>query len=75
MDKGQVQWTEDLPESSFTRGTHASIVDYCPRPEGQEDGYVLEVLNKQGKAYTVIAVEVSKIESIQNLKQDELQII
>ena len=44
-------------------------------PEGQEDGYVLEVLNNQGKSYTVIAVEVSKIESIQNLKQDEFQII
>ena len=71
----EVQLTEDLPESNLSRGTHAIIVDYCPSPEGQEDGYVLEVLNNQGKAYTVIAVEVSKIELIKNLKQDELQII
>lgn len=71
----EVQLTEDLPESNLSRGTHAIIVDYCPRPEGHEDGYVLEVLNNQGKAYRVIAVEVSKIESIQNLKQDEFQII
>ncbi|CCI03501.1 hypothetical protein [Microcystis aeruginosa] len=52
----EVQLTEDLPESNLSRGTHAIIVDYCPRPEGQEDGYVLEVLNNQVKAYTVIAV-------------------
>jgi hypothetical protein len=55
-----------LPESNFYRGSHAIIVDYCPRAESQEDRYVLEVLNNQGKAY---------IESIQNLKQDEFQII
>ena len=71
----EVQLTEDLPESNLYRGTHAIIVDYCPRPEGREDGYVLEVLNNQGKGYTVIAVEASKIESIQSLKYDEFQVI
>lgn len=30
----EVQLTEDLPESNLSRGTHAIIVDYCPRPEG-----------------------------------------
>ncbi|MFM7716431.1 MAG: DUF4926 domain-containing protein [Microcystis sp.] len=70
----EVQLTENLPESNFYRDSHAIIVDYCPRAESQEDGYVLEVLNNQGKAYTVIAVEASKIELIQNLKQDEFQI-
>ncbi|CBN56140.1 conserved hypothetical protein [Kamptonema sp. PCC 6506] len=35
-----------------------------PRTSGQEDGYVLEVLNEEAKAFTVIAVAVSKIEPI-----------
>ncbi|WP_422661973.1 DUF4926 domain-containing protein [Pannus brasiliensis] len=62
----EVQLTEDFPEYHLSRGSRAIIVDYCPRPEGQEDGYVLEVLDNQGKGFTVITVEASEIESIQN---------
>lgn len=58
----EVKLTKDLPEYNVFKGMAAIIVDYCPRPEGQEDGYVLEVLDSQGKAFTVIAVEASNIE-------------
>lgn len=60
----EVMLKEDIPEYNLCKGTTAIIVDYCPRPEGQEDGYVLEVLNEQGKAFTVIALPASKIEPI-----------
>ena len=53
----------------------AIIVDYCPRPEGEEDGYILEVLNSQQKAFTIIAVEASNIESSVNTKGREHQLI
>ncbi|MFB2971635.1 DUF4926 domain-containing protein [Aerosakkonema sp. BLCC-F183] len=60
----EVSLKEDITEYNLLKGTTAIIVDYCPRPEGQEDGYVLEVLNEEGEAFTVIAVAVSKIEPI-----------
>jgi len=44
-------------------------------PEGEEDGYILEVLNSQQKAFTVIAVEASTIESSVNIKEREHQLI
>jgi hypothetical protein len=60
----EVSLKEDITEYNFSKGTIAIVVDYCPRPPGQEDGYVLEVLNKEGKGFTVIAVAASKIEPI-----------
>jgi Domain of unknown function (DUF4926) len=71
----EVQLTKDLPEYTLSHGTRAIVVDFCPRPEGQEDGYVLEVLDSQGKGFTVIAVAASQIKSIQNIKNDEFQVI
>lgn len=58
----EVKLKTALPEYKIAQGTSAIIVDYCPRPEGQEDGYVLEVLDDQGKGFTVIAIPVSQIE-------------
>jgi len=60
----EVSLKEDIAEYNLPKGTTAIIVDYCPRPEGQEDGYVLEVLNEKGEAFTVIAIAASKIEPI-----------
>jgi len=71
----EVKLTKDLPEDHLLKGMTAIIVDYCPRPEGEEDGYILEVLNSQQKAFTVIAVEASNIESSVNIKEREHQLI
>ena len=57
----EVKLTKDLPEDNLLKGMMAIIVDYCPRPEGEKDGYILEVLNSQQKAFTIIAVEASNI--------------
>jgi hypothetical protein len=71
----EVILTKDLPEYNIHQGMTAIIVDYCPRTEGQEDGYVLEVLDRLGKAFTAIAVEASKIESVVNSKNYARQVI
>ncbi|MBO1348897.1 MAG: hypothetical protein EBE86_016605 [Hormoscilla sp. GUM202] len=39
-------------------------MDYCPRPEGQEDGYVLEVLDENGNGFEVIAVSAAQIKPV-----------
>ena len=71
----EVKLTKDLPEDNLLKGMMAIIVDYCPRPEGEEDGYILEVLNSQQKAFTIIAVEASNIESSVNTQGREHQLI
>jgi hypothetical protein len=71
----EVKLTKDLPEDHLLKGMTAIIVDYCPRPEGDEDGYILEVLDSQQKAFTVIAVEASNIESVVNSKERENQLL
>lgn len=38
----QVALAQDLPEYSLKRGDIATIVEYYPMPEGEEDGYSLE---------------------------------
>jgi hypothetical protein len=71
----EVKLTKDLPEDHLRKGMTAILVDYCPRPEGDEDGYILEVLDSQQKAFTVIAVEASNIESVVNSKERENQLL
>ncbi|MGK7901038.1 MAG: hypothetical protein AB4352_06435 [Hormoscilla sp.] len=34
----EVKLRGDIPEDNLPQGISAIIVDYCPRPEGQEDG-------------------------------------
>ncbi len=60
----EVRLKEALPEYNIAQNSSAIIVDYLPGPEGLEDGYVLEVLDKQGKGFTVIAVAASNIEPV-----------
>jgi hypothetical protein len=71
----EVKLAKDLPEDHLQKGITAIIVDYCPRPEGEENGYVLEVLDTHQKAFTVIAVEASNIESVVNSKERENQLL
>jgi hypothetical protein len=71
----EVKLAKDLPEDHLRKGMTAILVDYCPRPEGDEDGYILEVLDSQQKAFTVIAVEASNIESVVNSKERENQLL
>ena len=38
----QVMLKEDMPKYSLKKGDIATIVEYYPRPNGEEDGYSLE---------------------------------
>jgi len=60
----EVKLLSDIPEYNLPQGISAIIVDYCPRPEGQEDGYVLEVLDENGNGFEVIAVSAAQIEPV-----------
>ncbi|MGD2182985.1 DUF4926 domain-containing protein [Lusitaniella coriacea] len=57
-----MQLEEDIPEHNLHQGTSAIIIDYCSRYGGQEDGYLLEVLDANNLAFDVIAATASKIE-------------
>ena len=59
-----VSLKEDIAEYNLLKGTMAMVVDYCPRPQGQEDGYVLEVLNEDNQGFAVITLAASKVESM-----------
>ena len=56
----QVALGEDIPEYGLNKGSVATIVEYYPMPEGQEDGYSLEGLVPQD----TIEVAESQIETI-----------
>ena len=60
----EVKLRVDIPEYNLPQGISAIIVNYCPRPERKEDGYVLEVLDENGNGFEVIAVSVAQIEPI-----------
>lgn len=60
----EVQLAQDLPKYNLLQGATAIIVDYCPRPEGQENGYILEVLDENDTGFKVIAVAESQIASL-----------
>lgn len=57
----QVTLKEDIPEYNLQKGDTATIVEYYPMPEGEENGYSLE-----GFDVPKITVEVgeSQIEAV-----------
>lgn len=56
----QIALHEDIPEYGLKKGSIATIVEYYPMPEGQEDGYSLEGLIPQD----TVEVSESQIEVI-----------
>lgn len=62
----QVALRRDLPKYDLKKGAVATIVEYYPMPEGQEDGYSLEGLIPQDTVEVsesqieLIAVSISK---------------
>jgi hypothetical protein len=51
----------DLPKHGLYRGDVATVVEYYPRPRGQESGYSLEVFNATGDTVAVVTVRESQI--------------
>lgn len=56
----QVALREDIPEYGLKKGSVATIVEYYPMPEGEEDGYSLEGLLFQD----TVEVAQSQIEAL-----------
>ena len=57
----QVALTEDLPKYNLKRGEIATIVEYYPMPEGEEDGYSLEGFNVPQVTIEVAASQIFAI--------------
>lgn len=58
----EVRLTTDLPKYNLNKGCSAIIVEHCQNK--QEEGYLLEVLDKNNQGYTVIAVTSNQIQPI-----------
>lgn len=56
----QVALSQDIPEYGLKKGSVATIVEYYPMPEGEEDGYSLEGLLFQD----TVEVAQSQIEAL-----------
>jgi len=54
----------DLPEHGLKKGDVATLVDYVPHPEGEEQGCVLEVFNALGESITIVAVRESEVRGL-----------
>ena len=65
----EVALTRDLPEYRLRAGDIATLVDFVPHPNGDEEGCVLEVFNAVGESLAVIAVPISAVEV---LRADEI---
>ena len=59
----------DFPEYNLKRGDIATLVDYVPHPDKDENGCVLEVFNAIGESIRVVVVPESAIEP---LRADEV---
>ena len=59
----------DFPEYNLKRGDIATLIDYVPHPDKDENGCVLEVFNAIGESIRVVVVPESAIES---LRADEV---
>jgi hypothetical protein len=65
----QVILTEDLPKHNLKRGEIATIVEYYPMPEGEEDRYSLEGFDVP---QVTIEVAASQILPIAQWQKEEM---
>jgi hypothetical protein len=64
----QVFLAEDLPAHHLKRGDLATIVEYYPMPEGEEDGYSLEGFDVP---HITVEVAASQIIPVSQWQQEE----
>jgi hypothetical protein len=65
----RVALSRDFPEYNLKRDDVATLIDYVPHPNKDENGCVLEIFNAIGESLRVVAVPESAIES---LRADEV---
>lgn len=64
----QVALAEDLPEHHLKRGDIATVVEYYPMPDEEDDGYSLEGF---GVPNVTVEVAASQIISVSQWQQEE----
>lgn len=64
----QVALTEDLPDYALKEGDIATVVEYYPMPEGDDDGYSLEGFDVPN---VTVEVTASQICSVQQQRKEE----
>lgn len=64
----QVALAKDIPEFNLKRGSIATVVEYYPPSDSQEDGYSLEGFDVPG---VTIEVKASQIVSVIQWRQEE----
>jgi len=57
----EIALLRDFPEENLVAGDVATLVDYVPYPDGQEQGAVLEIFNAVGDSMAMAVVPVSAI--------------
>jgi len=65
----RVALSHDFPEYKLKRGDVATLIDYVPHANRDENGCVLEIFNAIGESIKVVTVPESAIES---LRADEV---
>lgn len=68
----RVALNSDFPEYQLQQGDIATLLDYVPHPNGEEEGCVLEVFNAVGESIKVVAVPASAVEP---LRADEVMAV
>ena len=62
----QVYLNHDLPEYQLKKGDIATLIDFVPHPQNQEEGCILEVFNALGESIHVVAIPKSWVVPLQS---------
>ena len=61
----EVTLTQNIDEYNLQLGDVATLIDFVPHPQGQEDGCILEVFNAVGESIAVVTVPQSTVQPLQ----------
>ena len=60
----EIALLRDFPEKNLLTGDVATLVDFVPHPDGQEQGAVLEIFSAVGDSLNVVVVPISAIAAL-----------
>jgi len=68
----QVALKKDIPEYNLQKGDIATIVEYYPTQEGEEDGYSLEGFDLPQVTLEVTESQIEAVSKSDNKNQEEI---
>lgn len=60
----QAALAEDLPDYQLRKGDLVTVVEYLPKNEYHEEGYIVEVFDVLGKTLYVIALKINQLQAL-----------